>query len=565
LLNQKHVSEPQQQQVLDRARIWGRTDATVASIARNVGTRYLVIGVDTLVGLFLMPINLNYLGQAAWGLWLLCSSLNAYFTVLDLGYGGSITRFVAQYRAKEDARAINEIASTLFVLFSFMGVAIYGAFVIAAFHVDWMFKLTPDQVETARTLMLILGTQVALGVPFGVFGGVMNGFQRYDINNVVAVGTLIIVAIVNVVVLTSGYGLIAAVTATTAVRLASKFVYARNAYFVFPLLSVRPSLFRRERLREVTGYSVYSAIAGWAFRLNYMSDTIIIGAFIGPVGVALWAVPRRLGQAVRSFTNQLNNVLLPVVVESDTRRKSQRLRMILLHGTKLSLLGVLPLATAMFLLSDPLIPLYVGEEFRASVPVAQVLAAVIAFRVANATSQVVLKGGSAYRMYAFTQLGIAIVNVALSVWWIQWYGLVGQAMGTLVPLALASMFIMWPAACRSCGIGTTKAFRQAVWPTLWPLPAMIAPVLLLKPLLPASIPSVLLCGSVGLLCYLTVALWLAMDRAERALYLAKIHQVVPVWPGVSRWRAVSRRSARQAHVATAAPVTPSATETGGSL
>jgi O-antigen/teichoic acid export membrane protein len=515
------VSESRQTSIGDERRVWGRTGNTVVSLGRNIGTRYIVIGVDTAIGLLLMPFNVSYLGQAAWGLWLLTGSLNTYFTVLDLGYGGSITRFVARYRAKEDARAINEITSTLFTIFLVMGVVIYCAYVFVAFHVHWIFNLTPDQTDTARTLLLIMGTQVAMGIPFGVFGGVMNGFQRYDINNVVAVGTLIAVALANVAVLTAGYGLIEVAMATTAIRLASKLIYARNAYRVFPLLSVRPSLFRRERLREVTGYSVYSAISGWAFRLNYMSDSLIIGMFMGPAAVALWAVPRRLSQAVRSLTNQVNSVLLPVVVESDTRGTSARLRTIFLHGTKLSLLGAAPLCAAVFLLADPLIPLYIGNDFAASVPVAQVLACLLAFRVGNSTAQVVLKGMNGYRMLAYTQLGIAVVNVALSVWWIQWYGLVGQAMGTLVPVALASAFIMWPTACRDVGIGTMTAFRTAVWPTLWPLPAMIVPVMLLKPHLAQTILGVLACGGIGWICYMAVALGLAMTAEERGKYLSK--------------------------------------------
>jgi O-antigen/teichoic acid export membrane protein len=509
--------------------MWGRTQNTVASLARNVATRYLIIGADTIVGLLLMPFNLAYLGQAAWGLWLLTASLNTYFTVLDLGYGGSITRFVAQYRAKEDARAINEIASTLFVLFTGIGTVIYLAYVVVAFNVQHVFTLTPDQVETARMLMFIMGTQVAMGVPFGVFGGVMNGFQRYDINNLVSVATIITVALVNVAVLAAGYGLIEVAAATTAVRLISNLVYARNAYMVFPLLSVRPSFFRRERLKEVTGYSVYSAMAGWAYRLNYMSDSIIIGFFMGPAAVALFAVPRRVSQAVRSLTNQFNSVLLPVVVESQTRRQADRLRTILIHGTKLSLLAAIPLSAALFLLADPLIPLYVGNEFAASVPIAQILAVLIAFRVGNATSQVVLKGVHGYQMYAYTQLGVAVVNVALSVWWIQWYGLIGQAMGTLVPVAVASAFIMWPAACRQAHVPLGQAFRRAVWPTLWPLPAAAVPILLMKPLMPPTIVSVLICGVVGTACYAIVAFAFAMDAQERSMYVGKLRQIVRFW------------------------------------
>ena len=529
-------------QPIDPARVWGRTSNTVASLARNVATRYLIIGADTIVGLLLMPFNLAFLGQAAWGLWLLTASLNTYFTVLDMGYGGSITRFVAQYRAREDARAINEIASTLFVLFTGVGIAIYGAYILVSYQVRHVFNLTPDQVETARILMLIMGTQVAMGVPFGVFGGVMNGFQRYDINNLVSVGTIVVVAIVNVAVLLAGYGLIEVALATTAVRLLSNLIYARNAYSVFPLLSIRPSFFRRARLKEVTGYSMYSAVAGWAYRLNYMSDSFIIGFFMGPAAVALFAVPRRVSQAVKSLTSQLHNVLLPVVVESQTRRQGDRLRTILVHGTKLTLLAAVPLSAALFLLADPLIPLYVGEEFAASVPIAQILAVLIAFRVGNATAQVVLKGVEGYQLYAWTQLGVAVVNIALSIWWIQWFGLTGQALGTLVPVAAASMFIMWPAACRQAGVPLGTSFRRAIWPTLWPLPAVVVPILVLKSMMPPTILTVLVCGAVGTMCYFAVALGLAMDAEERGLYTGKLRQVVTFWRSSSERKKSAERA-----------------------
>ena len=44
-------------------------------MARNVGSRYLAIGVNALIGLLLMPFNESHLGQAAYGLWALTTSI----------------------------------------------------------------------------------------------------------------------------------------------------------------------------------------------------------------------------------------------------------------------------------------------------------------------------------------------------------------------------------------------------------------------------------------------------------------------------------------------------------
>ena len=406
--------------------------------------RYLVIGVDALIGLVILPFNVHHLGQAGWGLWMLTTSVSAYFTVIDMGYGGTITRFVAMYRARQDPRGINEITSTLFVLFVGMGAVAYGLFVLAAFNVDHLLNLSPEQIGTARVLLLIAGAQVALGLPFGVFGGVVNGFQRYDVNNLVSIATSIVVAVVNVTLLLLGYGLVAVVLATTSVRIGSNFVYRRNAYRVFPLLSVRPSLFRTARLREVSGFSVYSAVMDWSNRLNFATDMIVIGAFLSPAAVALWAVPRRLADLTRSLTNQFNSVLLPIVVESDVRDQSDRLRNLLIHGTRLSLFLVIPVAMGLFLMAGPLIHRWVGAAFAESVPIAQVLAIVVIFRVGSAPSSVVLNGAGRHRLVALANAGMAVTNLALSLWWIRSFGLPGQALATLIPVSLVTIFVVFP-------------------------------------------------------------------------------------------------------------------------
>ena len=64
-----------------------------------MSTRYLAIAVDGVIGLMMMPFNVAHLGQSAYGLWALTTSITMYFSVLDLGYGGALVKFVAQYRA----------------------------------------------------------------------------------------------------------------------------------------------------------------------------------------------------------------------------------------------------------------------------------------------------------------------------------------------------------------------------------------------------------------------------------------------------------------------------------
>jgi len=505
--------------------VWGSDDRQFARVARNVTTRYMAITMDALIGLVLLPFNVHHLGQAAYGLWMLTASMTTYFSVLDLGFGGSIVKFIAYYRAKRDAHGLNEIASTLFCIFGVVGIVAYGIFVLTAFNISRVFNITPDQAATGRSLMLVIGVYVSLGFPFSVFGGIINGFQRYDLNNLVGVCSSLIVAVINVTMLLSGATLVQLVMVTTSVRIVTYFIYRLNAYQVFPALSLRPSLFRWSRVREVTAFSVYVAIIDWANKLNYSIDAFVIGAYLSASAVALWTVPQRIAEMLQRLTNQFNGVLFPVVVDSDAGQKPERLRALFVQGTRLSLVSVMPLAGALFLLMSPLVQAWVGPRFEESIVVAQILIVVVAIRVGSATATIVLKGAGEHRLLAFTNAGAAVANVALSLLWIRRFGLIGQAMGTLVPVALTSLLILWPAACRRVGIGTGAAFRYAVWPTIWPLAAMGIVLIPLRDALPARLFAVGLAGACGAATYTIAFLAFAVKREERQLYVAKLMEL----------------------------------------
>jgi O-antigen/teichoic acid export membrane protein len=515
----------------DGAGTWapGR-ERQLVTVARNVSTRYLAIIAETVIGLVMLPFNLTHLGTAEYGLWVLLGSITVHFSVLDLGYGGALVKFMAQYRAHRNARALNEIASTLFFIFAAVGLVAYLAAAVVAFNLDHVFKITPDQARTGQWILLIIAVHVSLNFPFSVFGGVISGFQRYDANNMVAIGSSIAVAVVNVVVLLAGYGLIALVAATTLVRLIVFLIYRRNAYRIFPELQIRLSLFRRDRLREVTGFSIYASIIDWANKLNYQLDELVIGAMIGSSAVAVWAPAERIITGTQRLTNQLNGVLFPLIVDSDASQQKARLQQILLQGTRLSLVMVVPIAATLILLADPLIHAWLGPTkgpaMAGAVPVLQILAVAVAFRVGNATGTTVLKGAGEHRMLAFVNIATGVANVVMSVLLARRFGLVGVAVGTLIPIAFTAVFILYPASCRRVGLPLMQAVTHSILPAVWP--AFVVGIALAGTRLISSgtLLAVVLQAIAGGILYLALFYTVAIGRRDRALYTAKVMELM---------------------------------------
>lgn len=495
------------------------------TVARNISTRYMAIAVEMIIGLVMLPFNLAHLGAAQYGLWVLLGSVTIHLSILDLGYGGAIIKFMAQYRAHRDSRALNEIASTMFFIFAACGLLAYGVAAALAFNLDHIFQMTAQQAETGQWILLIIGVHVALNFPFSVYGGVTSGFQRFDINNIVAIVVAVAAAVVNGVVLLAGHGLIALVAATTAVRVFGYYIYRLNALRIYPQLRIHPSLFRKSRLREVTSFSVYASIIDWANKLNYELDEVVIGVFFGSAYVGVWAVAERIISGTQRLTNQLNGVLFPLIVDSDTSNQQEKLQRIMLQGTLLSLAMVVPIATALILLAEPLVRAWVGPEMLASVPVIQILAVAVAIRVGNATATTLLKGAGEHRMLAWVNLGTGVVNILLSVALIKPFGLTGVAVGTLIPIALASVFIVQPAAWRRVGLPVRRALRQSVVPAIWPAFVVAAALALTRHISSGTFLAVALQAVAAGVLYLTLFFAFAIGRKDRTYYIAKVMEL----------------------------------------
>ncbi len=506
--------------------VWGRAFSQFDVFARNISMDYLALGVEMVIGVLMLPFNVAYLGQSAYGLWVLAASIPMYFSMLDLGYGVAQVKFAAQYRARRDREGLNQIVSTLFFLFTIIGLIAFAVGAVIAFNLERFFQVTPEQSSTGRQVLLIISLYVALGFPFSVFGGVVNGFQRHFLNGFVSIGTSIAVAIVNLAVVMAGYGLVELVAATTAVRLLAYIGYRANAYRAFPGLSIRPAHVKLSRLGEVTGFSAFILLIDLANKLNYSTDAIVIGAFMSTAAIAVWAVAQRLITTTQGLTTQINASLFPIVVDIATLGEMARLRRVFLQGTRLSLAMVIPIAVALGLLAEPLVLAWVGKDFSESVPVIYILAAAVIIRVGNSTATTLLKGAGRHGLLAGANLLMALANLALSVALVGRYGLIGVALGTLVPLAVVSVLVLFPAACRRVELPLPEAVSQGVWPSVWPILPVALLLLFTRNLVGASLPAVAAQAVVAGSLYAIIFLRLAISRDERDWYFGKIKQIV---------------------------------------
>jgi O-antigen/teichoic acid export membrane protein len=507
--------------------VWGDDTRPFHDLARNVSTRYLAYAIDAGIGLVMLPFNLAHLGKPVYGLWMLTASITTSFALLDLGYGGSLVRFIARYRALRDSKGLNEILSTLFVVYSMIGLATFAGALLMTPFLSTLFRIPPEQLPTARYVFLIIASFVALRFMFSVYGGVVVGFQRYHLNNMVSIAMSIAVAMVNVAVLLAGVGLIGLVAATTLVRALGLFVYRQNAHRAYPALRINPFAFSRSRLREVTGFSIYMLLLDCGSKLNYNADTMVIGAFMGTAAIALWTPAQRLTELLTRLTNQLNDALFPMVVESHAAERTGQLRTALIQATRLSLAIGFPVAGGVALLAHQIIRAWVGPTFTQTATVLQLLAALVVLRVGMASSYTILRGAGEHKRLTIYVGLTGIVNLLLSIALVHPLGIVGVALGTVIPVATMAPLVVFPTACRRVGLSALEGFRQAVWPAVWPALTIVVCLRLAMPLGGLHLMALAVKLAIAAILYEAVFFGLAIGGKERQLYWRMVRELLP--------------------------------------
>jgi O-antigen/teichoic acid export membrane protein len=496
-------------------------------------SKYLLLGLSIGTGIFLMPFTVRHLGQAEYGLWMLVVSMTTYFQLLDMGYGNGIVRHIVAADRRGDTDGVNRIVSTFVYVYGAIGAAACVATVVLiAWAVPRFPRLSPAEVRTAQVLLAVLGGRVAIGFPMTVFGAVTNARQGFVLNNAVAIVTVVVNAVLTYVILEQGHGLLALVVATTAVNVLGYAGYAWTAWHVFPGLRIRAEYFSRAHWRDVTAFSVYLFVIQLAGQITFNVDNVVVGAFLGTTAVAVYTVALRLAEYQRRLCDQFSGMLFSVAIGFGADGNVAALRETLIEGTRVAITLVVGTSVCLIGFSGPLTHHWMGAGFDGSVAPFIALAVAGVIIVSQAAAGNVLIAVGSHKLLAGVWLAEAVANLAVSLVLVQRMGLIGVALGTLVPVVWGHLGVMLPRACRAVALPVRRLLAETLRPALvGGTVAALVCVLLRLTLPPASTRGVLAEAALTAASYCVAVYGLGFSRAVRARYEER---AVSIWRDARR-------------------------------
>lgn len=477
---------------------------------KNVASSWAGLGVNIAVGFFLSPYVLHRLGDDAYGLWMLMFSLTGYYGLFDFGIRSSLIRYVSQFRATNDTEQLSRVINTSFVAYSCVGLALMIPTIIASFYVDRIFHIPQGFEHDAQLLFLILGIAFALNFPLGISGGVLEGLQSFYILNWSNIISTLVRAVLTIAALHYGLGLVTLTLIAVILPLSAGAIRSVIAQRIIQI-KYGWRYVSRQSFREVAHYGSVTFMILIAARLRFKTDAVIIGSFLSAAAITYFSIAGRLVEYSTEVVNSLAQIFTPMSSEFHSTGDHEALRRVFVMGNRACALTMFPICAALVILGKSVITVWVGARYVSSYNVLLILLIPSTIYYAQATSTRILFGMSRHRVLAIVALLEGVANVGLSIALVRPLGIVGDAIGTAVPLLCTSLLFLPYHLCRQLEVPLGKFLREAyLMPALLCVPLALSLMLMQHWIYAQNYLQLLLHLTVGGTVYGAGMLWLLM-------------------------------------------------------
>lgn len=425
---------------------------------------YINIGLGNLIPIFYTPIMLALLGQSEYGLYKLSSSVTSYLSLISLGIGSAVTRYLIKYRAEGDKDAEEKILGLFMIIFQIIAVATFVIGVILTFNLDIWYgnSLTDTQLTRMRILVFVMVCNMAISFSVSPYISVVNAHEKFIFLQCMNILSTCIAPLLNLVVLWLGYASIGMAVSSLAMNVVVRFCYL---VYIRKTLKIRAQYkdMPTHLLREILTFSFWVFVGNIVGQLYNATDTVMIGALpaLATTGVAVYNIGGTFNQVVFSMTTGISSLISPKanrLVFSGASNKE--LTDLAIQVGRIQCYIITLIVTGFIAFGRPFIQFYAGKGYEDSYWVAILMMIPNMIPLVQSVCLSIIVAQNRHRFRSLVYLGIAIVNVIGTWILMQYMGIIGAALMTGVALVIGQGFVMNWYYCKRTGLDIKRFWKS---------------------------------------------------------------------------------------------------------
>lgn len=413
-------------------------------ISRGVLLSFAAQGIAILVNLVYTPLMIRILGQNEYGLYQLVQSVVNYLNLMNFGFTGAYVSFYARERVREDGE---EAVARLNGMFLRIFLTITAVCAAAGFLLIRNIRLlgthlTEADYGTARTLMILLVLNMAASFPNSVFTVYIAARERFVFKQSVTILNYVLIPLCNLPLLHAGCGSLGVAWVTlglSLLRLALNMGYCLGRL----KMKFRFGRFDRGLFAALFAFTFFIFLSDVVDQLNTNVDKFLLGRLIGTGSVAVYSVGFELSTYYTFCSWAVSEMFVPeanriAVEEKDDGKLTELFTRIGRYNNYILML----IQTGFFLAGKSFIRLWAGEGYDTAYLVAVILMAARYIPAVQTMGVTIQNAKNMHKPRSVIYLGIAVLNVAVSVFLIRRWAEVGTSLGTLAAVAVGAGLFM---------------------------------------------------------------------------------------------------------------------------
>lgn len=502
----------------------------VNQLKAGVVLNYVVIFLNTVVGLLYTPYMLRMMGQSEYGLYSLVASVIAYLTVLDLGFGNAIVRYTAKFRAEKKTEEQYEMFGMFFLLYLVIGIIAFGIGLGLYFNVDTLFgnTMTAVELDRARIMMLLLVANLAFTFPMSIWGSIVQAYEDFVFQKSLNIIRIILNTVVMICLLHFGYKAVAMVVVQTifnVLTLVLNFIYCRRKLNIH--IYFRFKHFHWGFLKEVAIYSFWIFLNAIMDRVYWSTGQFVLGAMVGTAAVAVFAIAIQLEGMYMQFSTAISSVFLPKVTAMvATNRSRKEISDLFIRTGRIQYIVLAYILSGFIIFGRQFIELWAGAGYSDAYIISLLFFIPLTVPLIQNLGITILQARNEMKFRSVLYIIIALVSLAMQIVLTRYFGGIGCAMGVSGALVVGQILIMNVYYRRRQDLDIKTFWKEISKMSIIPIVLIFSSMLVTRHFFALDSWGKLILGIAAFsLVYIPLFFRFSMTDEERNLFISMFHKI----------------------------------------
>ena len=411
----------------------------------NLITNIVYFVINGVIGLLLAPFFIDTLGEAAYGLIPLATSITSYVTLIIDSANASITRYLTLSLQKGEMTEANKSYNTALYGILVISLIMLPAIIVLSWFATGVFDIGDQTRITVFVLFACVFGAALIRFLSSGFMTVLFAHNRLDLRNYINIAHILI-QVIFIVVTFSMFGPnlyfvgFAYLISASLTFILSKILSKKTN----PYLKIHLSEKSNSQLIDMSKTSGFVIVTQIGYLLRTQLSLIIINIFIGVVAGAHFSLALTWYTLIESISSLLSNQFTPLLYSLCAKIDQNNL---VISGKLIvkfvGLIMVIPIGLACVFMPQ-LMTLWVGEEYTTLTPLVWILITPLILRLQGNAIYPIVIAYNKVNIAAIVSIVVGVLNLVLALLFIRTMsnGMYGVAWAWFITMMLQSVIFL---------------------------------------------------------------------------------------------------------------------------